>query len=441
MIYCKKIHGYFYLPLLLLLAVSCQKVDISFGASPSATDPNVTFFDNYSTSIATAKPDSFISSSHSVMSIGYHYDSVFGVVKAGSFAQISFPSTNPVLYKQVTFDSLELIIKPSGSFYGDSTTPMKINVYRLTQNIRNAANDDVYYNTTAFNYDPSAIGSQLVSLNGKTGTGIHIRLSNALGQEWLTKFTTNDDAISSAEKFVDYFRGIYVTSDSVVTKSLAYFNIPQDSMLIRMSYHENSIYAIPKQFDFSYTAAKQFNTISFRHTTTAFASFVNNKKQLIESTAAGNKAYLNNNLGSSIRITFPDLLNLKELHPYIKVVKAVLVIKPDVKSRTFPYQLPANLLLYTTDDTNLPLTGVYEPGTSSLLTGNLVVDQLYGENTYYSYDITGFINTKISDGEFSKTALLLYPSVTSFDGSIQRLIVDDQTNGKSVQLKLYVLGL
>ena len=143
-----------------------------------------------------------------------------------------------------------------------------------------------------------------------------------------------------------------------------------------------------------------------------------------------------------IKISFPDLLTLKELHPYIKIMKAVLLVKPDSRSSVFPYLLPAELNLYTTDETNVLISGIYDGNTTpALQTGSLYIDALYGENTSYSYDITSFINTKLAEGQFSKSALLLSPSVSSLDAGPQRLIVNDETAGRSVQLKLYVLGL
>lgn len=338
---------------------------------------------------------------HRVLSLGYHRDAVFGVVKAGSYVQVNLPASNPVANKTVVFDSLELLIKPSGEFYGDSTKPIKINVYRPTQNIKDAVNADVYYNTSSFAYDPVKIGEQMVKLNNKSGTTVRIRLWDTLGQELLTKFKTSDDDISSAEKFIDYFKGLYISTDSTVTNLLAYFSAPADSPLLRLTYHEAGLFPEKKQLDFSYTSAKQFNNISFRHTGTNFSAFINNKKQLIESAASGNQSYLNTNLGAAVKISFADLLNLKELHPYIKVVRAVLLIKPDTASFTYPYQLPKTLSLYSTDENNNISTGIYDSNTTpALQTVNLTIDYLYGIDTYYSFDITSFINTKIEEGQF-----------------------------------------
>jgi Domain of unknown function (DUF4270) len=440
--YCKNIGLYFCLLLITGLLSSCDKVDITFGATSPEDDPNITYFDNYETTIATFKADSFVTSLHEVFSLGYHNDPLFGIVKAGSFAQINLPSSNPVANKTVVFDSLELILNSSGDFYGDSTKNIHVNVYRLTQQISDAVNGDVYYNTSFFNYAPLSIGQQVVNLNGKAGKAIHIKLSNVLGQELLTRFKNSDDEISSAEKFINYFRGIYIDTDTTTTNTLAYLSAAADSALLRLTYHEAGLFAEKKQLDFTYTAAKQFSNISFRHTSANFSSFINKKKQLIQSTTSGNQSYLNTNLAAAIKISFPDLLNLKELHPYIKVVKAILVIKPDTSSYTSVYGLPKTLNLYVSDENNSLVSGIYDNQISpALQTGDLTIDPLYGIDTYYSFDVTSFINTKIAEGRFSTSALMLYPSITNFDTGLQRLILNDHSKGRSVQLKLYVLGL
>ncbi len=440
----KSLHNLLYFSILAVLISSCEKVNVEFGESSLEADPNITFLDNYKVDIATFKLDSFVTSSNQVLSLGYHYDPVFGVAKAGSYVQLKLPASNPLLNQTlaVTFDSLELILKPSGEFYGDSARPFKINVYRLSQNIANSSGIESFYNTTSFAYDPATIGQQTVSLYGRSGTAVHIRLSDILGQELLTKFKNNHDDISTEERFINYFKGMYMNTDSVITNSLAYFSAPADSMLIRLNYHDNGLFPEKKHIDFNYTSTKQFNNLNFRHTNPNFAAFVNKKAQLISSIASGNQSYLNSNLGAYIKISFPTILNLKELHPYIRIVKAELVIKPDVKSYTYPYQLPETLNLSTTDENNYPLLAFFESDNSTRQTGKLFVDRLFGENTNYSYDITGYINTLVAEGQFSKSAILLSTSVSGYDTGLQRLILNDQNSNKtSVQLKLYVLGL
>jgi hypothetical protein len=426
--------------MLVTVLSSCDKVDITFGASASTADPNITYFDNYKTDIATYKLDSFATTDHQVFTAGYHTDAVFGVVKAGAYAQLNLPASNPLLNvtETIVFDSLQILIKPSGAFYGDSAKPVKFAVYRLNENIKKADGTDYYYNTSSFNYNPVPIGQQTINLYGKSGTDVSVKLSDALGQELLAKFKNNDFDINTQENFINYFKGIYITTDSSVTNSLVYFT---DSVLMRLNYHQNGVTPVAKTIDFTYEKTKQFNNISFRHTNSNFAAFINNKTQVIPSTSSGNQSFLNSNLSASIKISFPTLLNLKELHPYIKVVKAILVIKPDAASYAYPYILPSTLDLYATDQSNELLSGIYDASNTSLQTGNLVTDYLYNENTYYSFDITQFINTKMSEGQASTSALLLHTSLSNTEGGLQRLIVNDQNNNRPIELKLYVLGL
>jgi len=421
---------------------SCDKVDVTLDDSNSAVDPNVTYFENYKVEIATYKPDSFLTSPHEIFAIGKHNDPVFGKVSASSYAELALPLKNNVLDKDVQFDSLELILKPTGQFYGDSTLLFGIKAYQLTTQVTNSDLGNVFYNTSSFSYNPVVIGQQTFSLSGKTGELLHIRLPDNMGNDLLTKFQAGEDVVSTQENFADYFKGIVLMPDDNTDHAIGYFKAGTDTALLRLHYHKNVVFSDPGYLDFNFRKERQFNHISFDHTGTILSPvFIPNKKQLIPSTDTYGQCYLNSNLGSMIKISFPTLLNLKELHPYIQVIKAELVIRPDKKSQVIPYSLPKVLNLYTTDDNNNPIGLITDPSTGITEQGNLVIDYLYGENTAYSFDITAFINSKIKEGQFSTSALMLENTQEFNDGSIQRLIINDQSNNKSIQLKLYLLGL
>ncbi|MDD2792917.1 MAG: DUF4270 family protein [Sediminibacterium sp.] len=421
---------------------ACEKVSVGFGDTVSSTDPNLTYIDNYSVELSTYKPDSFLTSSHQVFSIGYHADSDFGIIRAGSFAQINLPVINPLADINAEFDSLEIILKPTGQFYGDSSSSMKITIYRLTENIKNDFLGDYYYNSSSFAHDPVLIGQKEINLSGRTGTEIHIKLSDALGKELLNKFRSGHTDISTEAAFLNYFKGIYITTDSLQTNTIGYFKAHSDSVLLRLNYKERGLYTENKLLNFSFTSAKQFNQINFRKTNAKLSDFEDSKTQLIDSRYSGDQAFFHSSMSSKIKISFPDLLNLKELHPYIKIIKAVLVIKPDPVSFSRPYQLPTALNLYSTDETNTGIAGITDvTSTGTLQTGNLYIDGLFGENTNYSYDITSFITAKMAEGRFSTSALLLTSAQTSIDAATERLILNNQRNKRPIQLKLYVLGL
>jgi hypothetical protein len=74
-------------------------------------------------------------------------------------------------------------------------------------------------------------------------------------------------------------------------------------------------------------------------------------------------------------------------------------------------------------------------------TGSLNIDNLYGENTAYTYDVTSFVNTVISEGVFSKKALIMHPASANALSNDQRLLIGNSKTALAVKLKLYILGL
>lgn len=422
----------------LFMIQSCQKVDIEFAEPDYTNDPNVTYYANYETETGTYKVDSFVTSASQLFTVGYHNDSYMGVTTAASFAELQLPGENPVANAGVVFDSLQLLLVPKGSFYGDSAVPFTFNVYRLTQNIRSKTSAD-FYNTSSFDHAAEKIGSQTVQLSNKTGTTVSIRLSDALGQELLNKFVTSAVEVSDSSNFYQYFKGICIAADSTSTKAVTSFSGGTET-LMRLTYHEKGLYTTYKHIDFVYTNARQFNRIRFRTTNSNLSAAVAGKAQLLSSEVTGGYSYLNSSFGSYIRIGFPTLLALKEKHPSLRVLSAVMLVKPYAGSWALPYRLPPALNLYSTDAGNLPIASFTNNDASNpvLLTGDLVIDQLYGKNTYYSYDITSFINAKIAEGQFSQSAVLIAPASSGFNDGFNRLMLQGKN---SVQLKLYVLAL
>ena len=55
------------------------------------------------------------------------------------------------------------------------------------------------------------------------------------------------------------------------------------------------------------------------------------------------------------------------------------------------YPLPKSLTLYTADQNNSTQSVITDLSGNSVQTGNLVEDNVYYEDTHYSFDITSFI--------------------------------------------------
>jgi len=434
-----KNHSTFYLIGFLCLPLfSCNKVDVTFADNATENDPNVSYHEDYKVDIATLKLDSFATSGHNVFMLGTHTDSSFGKISANSYAEIQLPSGNSLNGKNVVFDSLELALTPNGNFYGDTSTVFRLSVYQLAENIESNDNSRYYYPRTLA-FDPVAIGQTTTTVRPAGKKELTIRLPDAIGQEWLTKFKNNAGEIQSQDKFRDYFKGICITTDSLFNNTMYYFT-PPDSTLIRLHYREKGTTVVDKILQFKYITAKQFNNIRYNFTGTPFASFSSYKKQVTNSDVMAQRAYINNNIPCYTKITFPTLLSLKELYPYIKVIKAELEIRPAPGTYNYPYTLPPGLQIYVSNSDN-NLNGNLQDVSGKVQNGNLAIDDLYGENTKYTFDVTNFVTAVLNEGTFSTKAILVGPASQLNDNETSRLVINEQQDQNGIKLKLYVLGL
>lgn len=420
----------------------CTKTDISFGNTDESGDPDIVYYENYPVELSTFKIDSFTTSGSYAITFGHHTDTAFGTINAGSYAEINLPIENTVKDQEVIFDSLVLILNPSGNYYGDTLLPFNIQTYQLAENIENE--DEANGNTSFYNPREFAKGSQVL---GQTTTTIHplakstvrVRLSDALGSELLNKLKLNSTEVQTQENFLRYLKGMYIGTDSTISNAMYSFTL-SDSVLLRLHYRLNTPSFDEKHIDFGVNTAHQFNHISSYHNNSGLAAFTPLKTQVKTSGATSGKAYLHTNMGTFVKISFPSILNLKETHPYIKIIKAELVIKPAPGTYKSPYLLPEELNLYVTNE-NYDLVYRLVDNLGQTLTGNLYVDELYGDKTAYTFDISSFLTGLIAQGQFTNAALMLTTPSGITSAKTERLVINDQTLPNSIQLKLYVLGL
>ena len=314
-------------------------------------------------------------------------------------------------------------------------------VNELTQNISNEDDDTRYYYPRTFSYNPVPVGTRTIAIRPNRDSVITIRLNDALGLDLFQKLKSNAMAIQSQAEFIKYIKGFRIGVDTNFTNTLNYFSIPSDSMVLRLDYRINGTTFQEKKLNFRVNTNRQYNYLHTDRQFSPLSVFTEFKKQLKASALTQHKAFLHNNLGSMIKINIPDLLSLKELHPFVQVLKAELILRPAPGTYSYPYQLPPALSLYSTDESNALTAQLTDASGQSTLTGDLVIDLLYGEQTFYSFDITSFIKSVISEGQFSKSALMLTASSGTSETSLERLVINDQTLAKGIQLKLHVLGL
>lgn len=435
----------FYLIAIAFLFVSCYKTNLVFDDELSTSELDITFFDGYKVEIATYKTDSIVTSGSNFFMIGTHYDTLFSKVSSESYAELSIPEQNPVggiKDGNIIFDSIVIVLIPSGSYYGDTLKPISLSVYELAEPIENEDKENnIFYNPRSFTTKQILLGNSII-MNPRLSKReeLTIRLSDKFGEDLLNKLRNKDEVVNDQESFRDYFKGICIKGDSNLNRNILHFNAGKDDKLLRIYYHSRELFLTEKTIEFGFIESKQFNHFEHNTAATNFSIFRPYKKELKESTKMNGKALIGNHMPSYMKVTFPGIHALKELSPYILVVKAELEIKPAPGSIKYPYKLPEELEIFGSNGDNR-FDYKYLAPNDSAQNGNLVRDGLNGKNTKYSFDITSFVNTLLNDGVYTTKALFIGIKSNGVSQEIQRLAINEQSSSMGIKLKLYVLGL
>jgi hypothetical protein len=154
----------------------------------------------------------------------------------------------------------------------------------------------------------------------------------------------------------------------------------------------------------------------------------------VKASDLGNKAYLHGLIGLLPKIQFPSLQDIF-LENRWKILKAELVCEP-VKGSYSNFKLPEKLYLYDTDKNNLINSQL--SNSSGYLYSKLSLDEYFNEDTRYTFDITTFIQSEISDTYFDyEHGLLIGLNGSDLVSTFGRMVIE----GKNpvVKLRLYYL--
>ncbi len=423
-----------------LTQIGCEKTPIQFGqAYVDNTFSNIVLVDTLSTQLTTVYTDSVPTSGSGVALVGNYDDDAFGKVTAKSFFEVVPPVISDLATNAV-FDSLQLILVPSKSYYGDTSFSTQLSVYQLQNQIVFPLYQTSFYNNTDFAVDPVPLGNINQQLYPNTTDSVFIRLSNAKGNELFDLYKSKDYSLQSTTNFLAYFKGLQLASTSGNMHAVYGF---RDSVIMRLYYHETDVFTTNKHLDFTYynNDNTQFNQVKSDRTGIPLAAFNSTNKEII-STSTNNSIYLQYLTGFLPKIKFPTLRNLLLRPDYVKILKADLFIKPVKNTYNSVTPLPPQLLAVTTDQTNTFGTILTDNATGAYQTGNLVVDQLYNENTMYDYDVTSYLQQQIQISYANQNGLLLVPPSATWISTLNRAVFGDQKNAQgAVQLKLYYVSV
>ena len=425
--------------LILLLTIGCQKTAIQYGQQYIDNGiTNIILVDSISPVVSTIYKDSVPTSQSGSLQVGSYKDAFFGKTTANSYLQLTIPTLTD-LRDNAQFDSLVLLMKCNGAYYGDTTLPVTLSVNQLTQEIKFTENQTSFYNINSWPANSSPLGTRTLQLRPLAGDSANIRLDDAKGLELYNMIKTKDPILKDNILFTDYLKGLKISA----TTNNNIFGF-KDSVIMRLYYHQTDITRDSKYFDFAFfNKPLQFNQITADRSGTPLAA-LNTQNNEIFSTSTGNVGYLQPATGLYLKIGFPTIRKLLERSDFVKIIRADLVVKPVINSYNGYYSLPPVLTGAETDGANEPGISIASVvnGAASTETGNLSIDDVYGTNTNYSYDVTAYLQQEITNAAINKDGILLLPPSTTRFSTFNRLVIGDFQNVKSkIQLNVYYISV
>jgi len=297
--------------MVVIFLFSCEEPDVVGLQTQIKNDKlNISFSDTTSIIAFSQIEENVRSDELTKNLLGSYFDPVFGTTSASLYTQLRLSSSNVTFGISPIFDSLILSFAYSG-YYGDTTIPMDVKVYEITEDMYR---DSTYYSNQNFTYDnyelanytfiPNPNDSVEID-NENYGPHLQIKLDKKLGDKFLYYSRTSDFA--SSENFINFFKGLYITMQSQNNKgAILYFDLLSSLSKLTMYYHNNTD---TSYFNFVINEnCARVNT--FEHNNYSDAN-VDLKNQTIRNdTSLGDKRiFIQAMAGIRTKIRFPNLKN------------------------------------------------------------------------------------------------------------------------------------
>jgi hypothetical protein len=446
-----------------LLSVFCffpgceKQPTLSFGQTyvDDNTGANIVLVDTATINVSTIYTDSTATAATGYLMVGSYNDAYLGTVSTRAFLQVTPPPSLPTLDPRIdTYDSMGMVLffKPGNPYYGDSTQYQYYMVNQVDTLWQLGPFQRGWFSSYSLPLGPM-LGESSVRIepnrpvnfasNTSQGTGdtVRIRMDDNLGRTIYNMVYNKSDTVLKSDQWLQWFNGLCISPDP--TKGVANFIAGfKDSCLMRIYYRENAEISTEKYLDFTLTnKGFQFNNIK----ATGAASLVQPTQdpQTPPATASANTnhaGYVSTINGMNVKLTFPNLSSIALRRDFIGLLRAQLIVRPVPGSFSQIMRLPPAVGIYYTDLNNLIGTPIPAAGLAGAQTGAPVIDYFNPLNSVYTYDVTAFVASQLTNPSpaASQTGLMLSIPAPANNAAFQRLIVADQSFPKTEQIILNV---
>lgn len=421
----------------LLLFSACDKNGFSYEDVADGGNVQYTILDTLTIQMRTVQLDSIATSATGTALIGSYTDPYFGKASAATYFRLALPPVREVATKAV-YDSIELIMKPTGSYYGDTLPQQRFSIYQLTQKLVLPENYTALFSHQTFAASSIPLADVTIPVRPNNGDSIHFRLNDTKGRELFDLLKNKAQEVSSDDFFTEYFKGMTVRG-GINNSAVLSFQARDSALFIRLHYHVTTTDIEERFFDFQMTASElQYNAITSDKSGTPLEHLAAGASGL-PSSATGNRLFVQSITRTVTRMDFTSVPSLPELSKYGRIMRAELILRP-VAGTYRDFKLPPALTLCPADNKNYVVPGDTLSSSAGYQYGTLFTDYLNPENTRYTYDVTDYCRSLIGTDSYSYRGLLVIPTTGDYETKFNRLIMGDGKNAESkAQLRIYYL--
>lgn len=393
--------------------------------------------DSCEVDISTIYIDSLVTRGDSICQLGYHSDSIWGKVRATYYSEFKVSSFVPVEEYSYAFDSLTLHLIHSGHYWGDTLRAQRINIYRLQEPIE-LSDDRELYNRSSLPLEETSLLSFTLNPRPSAHKEQVIRLPDEWGQNLLQDLVAEKEYFDSQENFRAKFPGLALVPQTNGT-CISGFLVNDSSYCIKLHYHEVSNVRDESILSFTVNKEHAFTGVYHDRTDSPLSILQYGIENAVHYNQLGNRAYLQGLTGVYNQIEFPTLSYLEAEGDIVSVESATLYLYPQSGSYGSTSQLPQELRLYITDDNNVLEDYVYGSDGVTVQTGNIIVDEQFGKETYYSFDLTDFCRNNLGAWGIQRQRLLLSLVDTDMASTFNQVVfTNNRSQERQCQLTLRI---
>lgn len=385
--------------------------------------------DTLSLNVSTVNFDSVPTSTTSRLLIGSYQDNDLGRVVADAYFrlynQIAEDAADPINH---IYEKASIILSYDGYSYADTTQPVTLKVYPLTEQLT-GTETSIFYNIDSFAHTADPIGSATFIPRPKSIDSVEIPIDDAFGKTMFDLYQNYDPIVRANDEFFKYYPGFMVSGDTTQTHSVLGF---KKNVKLRLYYL--SKLAVPTtelHFDVSLGTNLAFNYIVSDRDGTALNNF-GGLANSIPSDKTNNRSYSQASAGLGVRVSIPYLKDILNAAPGLEVSRAIMTLYPVHGSNLNNTSLPSQLSMYTVDKKNAVTV-------SSAATVPINEDVYLGRDTHYTVDITSFVKSQLATDEFNDNALLFTIYSSDFNSTVNRLYVDNAGQNQ-IKVQLYYVS-